>query len=246
MNTTAVAFHAVTFRFDPTSHFTFDVRLKHGTISAIMGPSGAGKSTFLSLLAGFERPLSGHIEINGMAMGATPPSHRPVSMVFQDNNLFAHLTVMENVALGITASAKLDASQRDRCLRAMERTGLTGLSDRLPAQLSGGQRQRVALARVLVRDRPLLLLDEAFASLGPALRNEMLDLVAQLHRENGLTTLMVTHFPEDARRIADQIAFIDNGSIALITDMNAAFDGSADNPAWQRYICGERNDPSGK
>ena len=148
------------------------------SITAMIGPSGSGKSTLLNLVAGFETPRSGRVLIGGRDVTALPPSARPVSMVFQENNLFAHLDVEKNVGLGRSPALRLTAEDRRAVAEALSRTGLAGKEKRLPRELSGGERQRVALARVLVRDRPVLLLDEPFASLGPALRDDMLELSA--------------------------------------------------------------------
>ncbi len=119
-------------------------------------------------------------------------------MVFQENNLFAHLSVEQNVGLGRSPNLKLSAKDRADIAEALSRVGLAGKEQRKPEALSGGERQRVAIARALIRQRPVLLLDEAFASLGPALRHQMLDLVRELQLETGMTVLMVTHTPEDA------------------------------------------------
>ena len=121
--------------------------------------------------------------IDGVDVTKLPPSSRPVSMIFQENNLFAHLDVAANVGLGISPALRLSSSDRDRVATALGHTGLASKEKRLPRELSGGERQRVALARALVRDRPVLLLDEPFASLGPALRDEMLDLLVSVQKE---------------------------------------------------------------
>ena len=120
-------------------------------------------------------------------------------MIFQDNNVFAHLDLRQNVALGISPSLKLDAAQAKRVDAALAEVGLAALAHRKPGEVSGGERQRVAIARALVRDRPVLLLDEPFAALGPALRRDMLDLVKAMQQARGITVVMVTHQPEDAR-----------------------------------------------
>jgi len=158
-----------------------------------------------------------------------------VSMVFQENNLFAHLTVEQNVGLGRSPALKLSAVDRLDVAEAIAHVGLSGKERRLPRELSGGERQRVALARVLVRDRPVLLLDEPFASLGPALRQDMLDLVARLHQERGMTVAFVTHQPEDARRIAGKMIFLENGHVAA---SGATVDFFTDNgpEVFRRYI----------
>lgn len=186
-----------------------DLTLDNGTTTALMGPSGAGKSTLLSAIAGFLPPASGRILWNGQDLAPLPPGDRPLSILFQDQNLFPHLTAAQNVALGLRPSLRLTSQETAQVTRALARTGLQGYESRRPAQLSGGQQGRVALARLLLRARPLILLDEPFSALGPALRVEMLDLVAQLARDTGATVLMVTHDPADASRIAGQIVVID-------------------------------------
>lgn len=209
----SVRLDAVAFTYGEV-RFTFDADFPAGQITAILGPSGSGKSTMLSLIAGFETPQSGRVLIDGVDMTAEPPPVRPVSMIFQENNLFAHLDLATNVGLGISPALRLTAEDRDRIAAALARTGLAGKEKRLPRELSGGERQRVALARALVRDRPVLLLDEPFASLGPALRWEMLDLTVAMQRERGMTVILVTHHPEDARRAAHRIVFLENGQVA--------------------------------
>ena len=216
----------------------FDVAFAAGTVTAIMGPSGSGKSTLLNLVAGFETPQEGRVLIGGRDVTADPPSRRPVSMVFQENNLFAHLSVADNVGLGRSHSLKLTGTDRAAVEEALARTGLAGKQKRLPRELSGGERQRVALARVLVRERPVLLLDEPFASLGPALRHDMLDLVGGLQAERAMTVLFVTHQPEDAHRIAEAVVFLEDGKVAAAGDAETFF-GGAGPEAFQRYIGSE-------
>ncbi|MER9403549.1 thiamine ABC transporter ATP-binding protein [Mesorhizobium caraganae] len=215
--------------------FLFDVEFAASKITAIMGASGSGKSTLLNLVAGFETPQSGRVLIGGADVGASAPSARPVSMVFQENNLFAHLSVEKNVGLGRSPSLSLTQTDRAAIAEALSRVGLAGKEKRLPRELSGGERQRVALARVLVRDRPVLLLDEPFASLGPALRDDMLDLVAGVHAERAMTVLFVTHQPEDARRIGEQMVFLDNGRVASTGSAADFFHGTGPE-AFRRYI----------
>ncbi len=215
----AVALEGVTFRYqDATSVFDmrFDLAVPSGASVAIIGPSGAGKSSLLSLIAGFDRPSRGRISIGGVDVTAAAAAERPVSVLFQDHNLFAHLDVWTNVALGLSPRLRLTETQQTEIADALERVGLTKLKHRRPGDISGGERQRAALARVLVRKRPVLLLDEPFAALGPALRKEMLGLVRDLHRETGVTILMVTHTPEDARAVAELTAFLDAGRIVAM------------------------------
>lgn len=199
----------------------FNAKIPGGTLAAIIGPSGSGKTTLLNLIAGFETPDSGSISIGGKDVIRLTPAQRPVSMVFQENNLFAHLTVEQNVGIGRAPNLKLTEHDRAEIAQALARVGLAGKEQRKPEALSGGERQRVAIARALVRHKPILLLDEAFASLGPALRHQMLDLIKQLHTETGMSVLMVTHSPEDALYLDTFLLFILNGQI---TEMGAARD----------------------
>lgn len=224
----------VTFNYEEM-RMRFDVAIEPGTITSVMGASGAGKSTFLNLIAGFETPASGRVLIGGADVTFTPPSARPVSMVFQENNLFAHLSVEQNVGLGRSPALRLSQDDRAAIAGALLRTGLEGKEERLPRELSGGERQRVALARVLVRDRPVLLLDEPFASLGPALRQDMVDLVADVHAEHGMTVVFVTHQPEDARQIGGNLVFLDQGRVAA-TGKTAMFFGTDGPETFRRYI----------
>lgn len=190
---------------------TADFTVREGRRVAVIGPSGAGKSTLLGAIAGFVPVTAGRLICEDTDITAAAPGARPVSMLFQDNNLFPHLTVARNVALGLRPVLRLTAEENARVQAAIERVGLSGMEDRRPGDLSGGQQSRAALARVLVRDRPLVLLDEPFAALGPALRREMLDLVAELISDTGATLMMVTHAPEDVRRIADEVIFVEGG-----------------------------------
>lgn len=188
-----------------------DLEISPGACVAVIGPSGAGKSTLVEAVAGFLPVTRGRISWNGSDLTHSPPGRRPVAMLFQDGNLFPHLTVAQNVGLGLHANLRLSQTEWRQVEAALERVGLGGMGGRKPAALSGGQQSRVALARVLVQGRDILLLDEPFAALGPALKAEMLDLVAELARENGATVLMVSHDPNDARRIADQVVLVAEG-----------------------------------
>lgn len=187
-----------------------DLEIPRG-ITAIIGPSGGGKSTLLLAIAGFVELAKGEIRFDGNIVSDLPPSERPASLLFQENNLFPHLTVFQNAALGVRPYKKLTVEQRESVSRSLSRVGLSGKANRLPSELSGGQRQRVALARALLRDRPVLMLDEPFAALGPALRQEMLDLVAEIQNEQDSVLLLVTHNPEDAARIANHTILVAEG-----------------------------------
>ncbi|MEB0950375.1 thiamine ABC transporter ATP-binding protein ThiQ [Citrobacter sedlakii] len=192
----------------------FTLSVARGEQVAVLGPSGAGKSTLLNLIAGFLTPASGTLMIEGDDHTATPPSRRPVSMLFQENNLFSHLNVQQNIGLGLDPGLKLSALQREKLMHIARQMGIDSLMRRLPGELSGGQRQRVALARCLVRDQPVLLLDEPFSALDPALRQEMLALVSDVCHNRQLTLLMVSHSVEDAARIAPRSVVVADGRIA--------------------------------
>lgn len=193
--------------------FAFDLAIAGGERVALMGPSGSGKSTLLNLIAGFETPDRGRIVIGGTDVTGLPPAARPVSMIFQDNNLFAHLDMAANVGLGRSPRLKLSQADRHAVAEAIRRVGLAGKEHRRPAELSGGERQRVALARVLVRDRPVLLLDEALAALDAGLRQEMRALLAQMLGERRMTLVMVTHDEKDAEALASRLIRLDGGRI---------------------------------
>ena len=188
-----------------------DFAVKAGSQVAIIGPSGAGKSTLLTAVAGFLTPVAGRIYWQDTELSGLEPGQRPLSILFQDNNLFPHLTAEQNVGLGLRPTLRLTNDERDRVAQSIDRVGLAGMGDRKPAALSGGQQSRVALARVLLRDKPLMLLDEPFAALGPGLKAEMLDLVAEIARDRGATVLMVTHDPKDAERLARQTILVAEG-----------------------------------
>lgn len=188
-----------------------DLEVERGARVAVIGPSGAGKTTLIEAIAGFRPVEAGRLVWDGRDITADPPGARPVAMLFQDGNLFPHLTVAQNAGLGLRPDLRLNAEQKARVQTALARVGLAGMEDRKPGALSGGQQSRAALARVLLQDRPLLLLDEPFAALGPALKAEMLDLVAALARESGATLLMISHDPGDARRIADRAILVAAG-----------------------------------
>lgn len=211
-----------------------DFELEAGSRTAVIGPSGGGKSTLLFALAGFVPPQGGRILWNGKDITGAPPAERPVTLLFQDHNLFPHLTLEQNTGLGLRPDLRLSADQWQLTRSALARVGLAGHERKYPAQLSGGQRQRCALARALLRDRPVLALDEPFAALGPALRNQMLELVAEIVTATGATLLMVTHQPEDARRIAGQTVLVADGIAAPPIKTGALFADPP--PALRAYL----------
>ncbi|MSP88552.1 MAG: thiamine ABC transporter ATP-binding protein [Alphaproteobacteria bacterium] len=230
----AIVLDGVVFRYEDMT-MSFDLVVPARAFLALIGPSGAGKTTLLSLIAGFERPERGRVRIGDVDVTDLAPAARPVTTLFQEHNLFAHLDVAANVGLGIDPGLRLNTADHARLAAALARVGLAGLEHRLPGQLSGGQRQRAALARSLVRDRPVLLLDEPFAALGPALRREMLDLVQDIRRERGLTVLLVSHQPEDARHAAAFAAFVQDGKILRMAPTAELF-ASDDLPELSEYL----------
>jgi len=196
-------------------HFCYHLQIPLGQVVAIMGASGSGKSTLLNLLAGFIQPQNDTAEIllGDERVDLLDPSQRPVTSLFQEHNLFAHMSAFNNLALGIRTSLKLTVAEIAQVEAALDQVGLTGLGSRLPKQLSGGQRQRVALGRALVRRKPVLLLDEPFSALDPALRQEMAALVTSLSQQHQLTVLLVTHEPRDALELAETVVFIADGRV---------------------------------
>ncbi len=189
------------------------LRINPGARIAVIGPSGAGKSTLLAAIAGFHPPAVGRIIWDGTDITNLPSADRPLSIIFQDQNLFPHLTAAQNVGLGLKPSLRLSTQERDQVASSLARVGLAGLGDRRPAALSGGQQSRVVLARALLRARPLMLLDEPFAALGPGLKMEMLDLVRALAEDTRATVLMVTHAPEDALRLGGETVLVADGKV---------------------------------
>ena len=189
-----------------------DLSISSEETIALIGPSGGGKSTLLNAIAGFIPLDTGKLMLEGENMAGRRPANRPVTLLFQDHNLFPHLSVYQNTALGLRPDLKLSLSEKIRVGEVLGEVGLGEFGDRYPDALSGGQRQRVALARALLRQKPILLLDEPFAALGPALKAEMLDLVARIVAQQAMTLVMVTHSPADAERIAKKIVLVSHGT----------------------------------
>ncbi|MCU0901457.1 MAG: ATP-binding cassette domain-containing protein [Cypionkella sp.] len=214
---------------------TADWAAEQGTKLAVIGPSGAGKSTLLSAIAGFVAPESGRLLWQGQDLACLAPGARPLTILFQDQNLFPHLTLAQNLGLGLRPDLRLSAEERRRIEQVMERVGLAGLAARKPGQVSGGQIGRAALARALLRARPMLLLDEPFAALGPALKAEMLTLVADVAAETGALVMMVTHDPKDALAFADRTILVADGVARAPAGTAALF---ADPPAALRAYLG--------
>lgn len=201
---------------DANFNTLFNVDVNAGEILSVIGPSGSGKTTLLNLIAGFIQPSAGQILIDNKDISDLAIAKRPVTSVFQENNLFPHLDVFTNIAIGIEPSLKLNESQKQQIFAALENVELTNLEKRLPKALSGGQRQRVALARALVRKHSVLLLDEPLAALGPAMREEIIDLLKQLVEAEKMHALLISHQPEDALKASTRTAFINQGKVLKI------------------------------
>ena len=196
----------------------FVLKVEQGERLAIIGESGAGKSTLLNLIAGFETPASGQILLNDCDHTQTQPADRPVSMLFQDNNLFPHLTVAQNIGLALAPSLSLNATQQQQVREIAEKMGLESLLSRRADQLSGGQKQRVALARTLLRDKPILLLDEPFSALDPIRRHELQQFILDICIERNLTFLMVTHQLEETKNLFTRVVEIREGKVFPSSD----------------------------
>ena len=197
-----------------------NISLEPDKIYAVVGPSGAGKSTFLNLISGFASISSGSIIWNEQEISNLPPAKRSVSILFQDNNLFPHLSVWRNLALAVTHWPKISRDNEEKLKAVMSEVGILGLENRKPSQLSGGQQSRVALARVLLQKNKILLLDEPFSALGPSLKDQMLELIKKIAKNKKLLVLMVTHEPADAKKVASQTLVVKDKKVhpPLITE----------------------------
>jgi putative spermidine/putrescine transport system ATP-binding protein len=195
-----------------------DVELvvRAGEFFTLLGPSGSGKTTLLRLIAGFERPDAGRIELGGRDVTRVPPYARDVNTVFQDYALFPHMTVGQNIEYGLRVRRVPKPERREKVSQALEMVRLPGLGARKPAQLSGGQRQRVALARAIVNQPQVLLLDEPLGALDLKLRQEMQLELLRVQREAAITFIYVTHDQEEALTMSDRIAVLSQGSIEQI------------------------------
>ena len=201
-----------------------DISLESERIYAVVGPSGAGKSTLLNILSGFTEISNGSIVWNKREISGLPPSKRNISILFQDNNLFPHLTVWRNLALAVTQQPKISNDDRSQLRSAMSEVGILGLENRKPSQLSGGQQSRAALARVLLQKNTILLLDEPFAALGPSLKDQMLELIKKIAKNRKLLVLMVTHDPADAKKIASHTIVVKENTVHVPIDTKEALE----------------------
>jgi putative spermidine/putrescine transport system ATP-binding protein len=215
----AAAVHVSTLRKrygDVVALAGVDLVIRAGEFFTLLGPSGSGKTTLLRLIAGFERPDDGRIELGGADVTRVPPYSRNVNTVFQDYALFPHMTVGQNIEYGLRVRRVAKAERRAKVDRALDMVRLSGLGARKPTQLSGGQRQRVALARAIVNEPQVLLLDEPLGALDFKLRQEMQIELQHVQREVGITFVYVTHDQEEALAMSDRIAVLSNGRIEQI------------------------------
>jgi putative spermidine/putrescine transport system ATP-binding protein len=210
----AVSFSKVSRHFGSVKAVdAVDLTVEPGEFFAMLGPSGSGKTTCLRLIAGFEQPTSGHIEIFGETAEGVPPYRRNVNTVFQDYALFPHLNILDNVAYGLMVKGVAKAERHREAEKALEMVKLPGYGARKPGQLSGGQRQRVALARALVNKPKVLLLDEPLGALDLKLREQMQEELKSLQRSLGITFVFVTHDQGEALSMADRVAVFNDGKI---------------------------------
>ncbi|MWA01210.1 ATP-binding cassette domain-containing protein [Actinomadura sp. LD22] len=193
-----------------------DLDIGDGEFFSMLGPSGSGKTTVLRLIAGFERPTSGTVELAGRDVTGLAPFDRDVNTVFQDYALFPHLDVLRNVEYGLKVRRVPKAKRRERALEALRSVRLDGFGARRPSELSGGQRQRVALARALVNEPKVLLLDEPLGALDLKLREEMQVELKAIQRRAGITFVFVTHDQEEALTLSDRIAVLDGGRVQQV------------------------------
>ncbi len=206
--------HEVNYRYESNGEnitYRYDLDISAGEVAGILGPSGSGKSTMLDLIAGFLTPFSGNIVFDGKVITNLPPESRPVSILFQHHNLFEHLSVLQNVLIGIRGEIKGNSDEIELAKDILSQMNILDQKDKKVSDLSGGQQQRVALARVLIRKRPVLLLDEPFTGLDIDTRKKMLQLVRDITKENKHHTVMVTHEKSDCDDIADKVYTMNNG-----------------------------------
>ena len=193
-----------------------DLQIEKGEFFSLLGPSGCGKSTTLRMLAGFVKPTTGHIHVNGRDVTLLPPEARDIGIVFQNYAIFPHMTVFENIAFGLVERKFSRATIKLKVESALAEVGMTGYEDRYERELSGGQKQRVALARVLVIEPEILLLDEPLSALDKKMREEMKFWIKNIQKSVGITTIYVTHDQSEALTMSDRIAVMDYGRVLQI------------------------------
>jgi thiamine transport system ATP-binding protein len=194
--------------------YGFSFTARAGEVTAISGTSGSGKSTLLDLIAGFLEPRSGQIKLDGADLVSISPERRPISLLLQSESLFEHLSAGRNIALGLPSRTAKEII-RQKVDQALGEVGLSGVEHQIAATLSGGQKQRVALARTLLRNRPVLLLDEPFSALDDETRRTIRDLVGVLTRSHGWHTILVSHHADDVEQLAQRRYRLDEGRLEL-------------------------------
>ena len=199
------------------------VAVGDGELVCLLGPSGCGKSTVLRMIAGFEAPTSGRILIDGEDVVALSPDRRPTGMVFQSHALWSHMTVFQNIAFGLRLRRLSREAIRQKVAGVLELVGLTGFETRHPGQLSGGQQQRVAIARCVVLEPKILLMDEPFSALDAHLRVRLREEVRAIQRRLGLTTIFVTHDQEEALTLADRIVVMRGGAVEQVASPSSVY-----------------------
>lgn len=207
---------------DGVSHINLDV--EKGELITLLGPSGCGKTTVLRSIGGFLEPDSGDILIEGRSVIKLPPEKRPTSMVFQSYNLWSHMSVYDNLAFGLKIRKMSKEQIRSSVMDALKLVRLPGFEKKYPAELSGGQQQRVALARSLLLNPAVLLLDEPFSALDAKLRHEMREELREIQMKTGLTMVFVTHDQEEALSLSDRIVVMNNGHIEQIAEPQQIYD----------------------
>jgi putative spermidine/putrescine transport system ATP-binding protein len=240
-----VAFHGVSKSYDGRTLAVekIDFAISRGEFLTLLGPSGSGKTTTLMMLAGFENPSSGDIMLNGESLSSKPPHRRNMGVVFQNYALFPHMTVADNLAFPLGVRGIRGARAKLRVEQALDLVRLSGLDNRRPAQLSGGQQQRIALARALIFQPDIVLMDEPLGALDRQLREHMQDEIRRIHRQLGITIVYVTHDQSEALALSDRIAIFADGTIQQIDSPQAIYRRPAN--AFVAGFVGENNAISG-
>jgi len=222
-----ITLHALTKRYggagDVAAVDAIDVEIGAGEFITLLGPSGCGKTSTLRMIAGFEDPTSGSVQLDGVDMNQLPPNRRPMSMVFQSYALFPHLSVRENVAYGLRLKRTPEARLKEEVDTILTIMNLSSYADRAPHQLSGGQQQRVALARALVMRPKVLLFDEPLSNLDAKLRVQMRNEIRRLQRRLGITSVFVTHDQDEAMTLSDRVVVMSRGRIEQVDRPEAVY-----------------------
>lgn len=197
-----------------SNQYCYNLRANSDRVSAILGKSGSGKSTLLNVIAGFLNASSGALNWQQQSLLGLPANQRPVTTLFQQHNLFTHLSVEQNIGLGISPKLKLSNADRLNIENTLNEVGLPGYAKNNAAKLSGGEQQRVALARCLLRDQPILLLDEPFSALDESTRHEMIELTNKIIQRRDLCVVLVTHNKDDAKMLNANLYELSNGELS--------------------------------